>query len=627
MQYTDNLNLKKPESSDFYDVGDQNDNMDALDTAINDLDTGKGDGITYDEANETLKLKSGDTVISSTPFSGGGGAIVNVSTETWSFFGQTVTLTGQYKTYTGTFSAEGTAQFNVKFIGEYEITCGEYTNSVTVEALGAVYSATIDKHYSTINVTTTSSEFIGQTLTLKLGGVTKGSTTFSNGGTASFRVTDTGTFTLYCGEYDKNVVVEALDTTIAVTFNSITVFAMHITGSSESSPTAKVTYPAGSANENFTPAGMNYSTGKFDWGSWGDTWIASCFRPCMLKYDGTVDYYLDPNDYTKKEDGVTASDVANTSYAGNAMIEWGQNGRRIYYKVVPDAGSDVSATVYIADGKLDNDYKDWSFINNQGDEVDHFYTPIYNGSEISSKLRSISGQTPVKSKTATQEMTLAKANNPSTDILWLTEVMCDVILINFLLLLIGKSTDTQTVFGNSNAWGSAESDMRTTGGMNDKGLFYGENTELATNKGVKVFGMEHWWGNQWRRYAGHMNVGTVQKIKLTYGTQDGSTTTGYNEDGSGYISTGVNAGTTSGYILDMFFSSVGYMIPKSQGGSDTTHYPDYIYLTSSGTYYAYRGGSCNGPQRTAGAFLVYLHSAPSHSGWYIGSAPSCKPLA
>ena len=92
MQYTDNLNLKKPESSDFYDVGDQNDNMDALDEAISNLDTGKGDSIAYDEANESLKLKSGDTVISSTPFSGGGGAIVNVSTETSSFFGQTVTL-------------------------------------------------------------------------------------------------------------------------------------------------------------------------------------------------------------------------------------------------------------------------------------------------------------------------------------------------------------------------------------------------------------------------------------------------------------------------------------------------------------------------------------------------------
>lgn len=551
MNITPYYGLKEPAQTEPYNIDDFNYNADIIDAELHDLDAEKGDSISYDEENESLKLKSGDTVISTTPFSGGGGAIVNVSTGTPSFIGQTVTLEGQYKTYTKTFSEEGTVSFNVKFIGEYELTCGGYTKMVTVNALGEVYSTTIDE---------------------------------------------------------------------------ITVFAMHITGSSESSPAAKVTYPAGSANENFTPAKMNFSTGEFEWGSWENTWIASCFRPCMLKYDGTVDYYLDPDDYTKKEDG-TASDVSNSAYAGNAMIEWGQNGRRIYYKVVPDSGSNVNATVYIADGKPDDDYKDWSFINNQGVEVDHFYTPIYNGSEISSKLRSISGQTPVKSKTATQEMTLAKANNQTSNVLWLTEVMCDVILVNFLLLLIGKSTDTQTVFGNSNAWGSSESDMKATGGMNKKGLFYGENAESASNLGVKVFGMEHWWGNQNRRYAGHVNVNSIQKVKLTYGTQDGSTVTGYNEDGNGYISTGVNAGSSSGYILDMLFSGDGYMVPKSQGGSETTHYPDYVYLTSSGTYYAYRGGSCGGYRRDAGAFYVHLDYTASYSSWAIGSALSCKPLA
>lgn len=44
-------------------------------------------------------------------------------------------------------------------------------------------------------------------------------------------------------------------------------------------------------------------------------------RPCMLKSDGTVDYYLDPDDYTKKEDGETPSDIANVNYNGNAMME------------------------------------------------------------------------------------------------------------------------------------------------------------------------------------------------------------------------------------------------------------------------------------------------------------------
>ena len=34
MQTTTNLGLKKPESSDFYDVADQNENMDKLDTEV-----------------------------------------------------------------------------------------------------------------------------------------------------------------------------------------------------------------------------------------------------------------------------------------------------------------------------------------------------------------------------------------------------------------------------------------------------------------------------------------------------------------------------------------------------------------------------------------------------------------
>ena len=38
----------------------------------------------------------------------------------------------------------------------------------------------------------------------------------------------------------------------------------------------------------------------------------------MVRADGTPDYRLDENDYTKKEDG-TASDVSNTSYNGGAF--------------------------------------------------------------------------------------------------------------------------------------------------------------------------------------------------------------------------------------------------------------------------------------------------------------------
>lgn len=139
---------------------------------------------------------------------------------------------------------------------------------------------------------------------------------------------------------------------------------------SESDPAQAVTYIKDAIG--MTPAKMNYSTGIFDYGSWEDAFFMP--KPCMLKSDGTVDYYLKPTDYTKKADG-TASDVANTAYDGNAMMEWGQNGKKIWLKVIP-SGNKEGATVLIADHKAGNYFHDYSFHNCKGESVAHFYTPI-----------------------------------------------------------------------------------------------------------------------------------------------------------------------------------------------------------------------------------------------------------
>ena len=90
----------------------------------------------------------------------------------------------------------------------------------------------------------------------------------------------------------------------------------------DSNPATHVSYPAGCVNENFTPAKMNFSTNQFEYGDWEHAFFQP--RPVMVKFDGTVDYELYKNDYTLKADGSTPSDVANTSYAGNAMVAFPQ---------------------------------------------------------------------------------------------------------------------------------------------------------------------------------------------------------------------------------------------------------------------------------------------------------------
>ena len=385
----------------------------------------------------------------------------------------------------------------------------------------------------------------------------------------------------------------------------------------ESDPASMITYIED--NENYSSAYMNYTNDSFDYGDWKDAWFIKNLKPCMLNYDGTVAYELDKNDYSLKADG-TASDIANDSFGGNAMVGI----PKVYWKII-DNGDDT-ANIYFSNKKVDNDFVCWSHIDNNGNEIDYCYMPIYNGSNVSSKLRSLSGKTPINNQTGTTEITLAKANNLTSDIVWYTEVFSDRMLINLLLLLIGKSTDTQAIFGtgNNNSYVStSNTGVKNTGTMNTKGLFWGNQDNIS---GVKVFGMENWWGSRLRRIAGWINDKGNQKIKMTYGQTDGSTVDGYNIDGSGYIAIGCTpSGTNGGYISKMTVTENG-LIPTTASGSATTYYTDAMWFNNSQVSYAAVGGGSN-VGLLAGALYSNLGNMVSNMAWNSGASISCKPLS
>lgn len=380
----------------------------------------------------------------------------------------------------------------------------------------------------------------------------------------------------------------------------------------ESDPASMITYLSDCDNATYKSAYMNYTTDKFDYGDWGDAWFIEELKPCMLKYDGTVDYELDPNDYTKKKDG-TASDAANIAYEGNAMVGI----PKVYWKIVDNG--DGTANVYICEKKLDDNYVCWSHIDNNGNEIDYCYMPIYTAHIHNNKIRSISNTTISESITATDEITYAKANNVNDNIIWYTEVFCDRQLINLLLMLIGKSTDTQTTFGMGRGNGSKISN----GTMDKKGLFWGSTSGAS---GVKVFGIENWWGNVWRRIGGWVTKSDgYHYIKLTYGQFDGSTVDGYNTDGTGYIQIGDNITSNfSGFISSMRFTQYG-LIPIASNGSSSTYYADNSVICK-GNYYILTGGAYD-RSFESGAFTVQLNLLPSNAYPGIISSLSCKPLA
>ena len=368
------------------------------------------------------------------------------------------------------------------------------------------------------------------------------------------------------------------------------------------------------ANKGYTPMHMDYSSGKMNWGSWkGDEFIFP--RSCAVKYDTTVDYYLNENDESKKLDG-TASDYRNTSYAGNMMVEFGRNDTIIWKRYKPTGTAGVY-DIYLSDQKIDDNFTAYAFMRSDGKFAKHFYLPKYFGSSIDGKLRSISGTAGTVNTNMTTERSTAEANNISGDDSWglITKSMWD--LYGDILTLLGMSTDSQTVFGYGFANGNGS--PIANGTMDGKGMFWGENDG---HQGVKALGIENPWGNLFRRIDGwHQGDTGHTFIKLCKGTGDGSTASNFSDAATGYIDIVDEGQACSGFISKMKYDTRGFRYPIACSGSETTYYTDYKW-TNTGTAAFVGGGWSNG--RYCGASCVSLYGAPSVSYSYLGSSPSCQ---
>ena len=392
-----------------------------------------------------------------------------------------------------------------------------------------------------------------------------------------------------------------------------TIYGWHV-NPDESDPYTAVTYLEDAVG--MAPAAMGGTA--FSYGSWADAFFLP--KPCMLKSDGTVAYYLDPDDYTKKADG-TASDVADDTFDGNAMMEWPM----IWFKFVAGE-AEGEGSFYVSDQQADEDYRCWCNIDSKNNIIPNFYTAIYQGTGTS-KMRSLSGIALTTANgnggtTTTQEVTRATANNETADVEWYTEVYSDRQLITALLTLITKNLNGEAI-GRGIDTGSQEAkEAYISGTLNDKGQFWGDQT--GTN-GVKIFGMENWWGLVWHRIAGLITNDLVSAYKMTYGTADGSTADGYNQTGAGYL-TGPTLPNTNNYLKTQRFGEYG-LLPETVEGTgtgQTAYYCDYYYQ-STGTRYV-RFGGVSGSGRYAGPWYLNVNGAPGNSHWTIAASLSCKPL-
>lgn len=198
------------------------------------------------------------------------------------------------------------------------------STNVTEEgyAIDATAVASIKKMSgdSIIRGTTKEESLYSKTVYIQKNGVNIASSTIDSAGQFSIGgIAEIGLLTATATDADRNIAIRNINVTAyslyEIELNFAIIYAFHADGAL-TDPATIVTYLENA--EGMTSAYMNYASGTFDYGDWKDAFFMP--KPCMLKQAGIVDYYLNPDEYALKADG-GASDITNTAYGGNAMME------------------------------------------------------------------------------------------------------------------------------------------------------------------------------------------------------------------------------------------------------------------------------------------------------------------
>lgn len=336
----------------------------------------------------------------------------------------------------------------------------------------------------------------------------------------------------------------------------------------------------------FTP--MNSS----NYNGWAGSKLLDHFRPCVIKPGAAnPEYYLQKNDYTKKEDG-TASVL--TGADGDVMVEVTQ----LYYKVTKLADTN-EIKLSISDIKVDSTYK--AFLRDSSGEFEKAYRGVYEAYSQSNQMRSISGVAPTVNITRAAFRTLANARGneyAQNDYYLLFMWQC-------MYIMLYGSRDSQTALGKGRTLSSNTSAI-STGTMNSKPFCWGDQTGTA---GVKFLGVENFFGNIWEFVDGLTMVEHVYKI-----TRDKAK---YDDAGTNYETSITGAPTSNAYVQSMKGVEDGTFLPNAVGGAETTYFCDYFYQ-NSGVRVALFGGYWHSAGR-AGAFCWNLSNDASGAVSYVGS--------
>lgn len=313
--------------------------------------------------------------------------------------------------------------------------------------------------------------------------------------------------------------------------------------------------------------------------------------PVML-LNGVEGKKLNPNDYTKHEDG-TAADITSGS-EGDVTIKFPRRGLKI-----TKANSVV--TISMTDNPDDSSFGYYAH-KLGSDDCDEFYLGAYKGFEQSSKLRSLSGKTVTANKTIGAFRTLAQANGSGYD----QSGFYQLVFRQAMYVLKYKGQNAQIAVGRGYVDGN--SNYATTGGTNTKGMDYGETTGKVQ---MCLFGLEDFFGNYYEWIDGIFSDASRNILTAT---------SNFNDTGSGYTNRGSSGFTsdTGGWMQEPIGTTEAGFVPQGGkvSGSETTYFCDYTYVYAS-QLAGFGGNRADGSD--AGAFHLIVNSSASRAYAYIAA--------
>lgn len=367
-------------------------------------------------------------------------------------------------------------------------------------------------------------------------------------------------------------------------------------------------------------------------GSENYTAIQSLMKRCILNTDGTVNYYLDPNNSNYKEDG-TLADLTGAS--GNVMVEVPKTYVRYEYSTAGGAGTD---TVHRWEISLTPDTgfeAHWAF-DRGGVIRDKRYYPAYLGYVTGGKMISRSGVYPTVSQTLAQFRTAAKANsvsNPSTgqtaNGYWSNIDFALYELITLLCVIEYGTMSIQSALGQGRTaltggtWVNG-SIIGVTGLSNG----YGNRTANYTYAGsadnanadlsfMSYRGCENFFGNVWRITDGVIFKGTTNNKTMWYSTNPAS----YNNDATGYTNSGIVTTSATGYGRKLGNTNKGFIVTDVTGGNSNAGTTDYFYTSTTDNTMALVGGLSN-DGLYAGPLRLDVSAAASYAAVSVGCGVS-----